>query len=78
MEKNQNTFVGKTKVVTTKYGEIVKIAFGPKDWELLQNAKNDSGWVNLELKGKRDGGKFLQVQSDLPKKPVNSGDDLPF
>lgn len=78
MEKS-NTFIGKTKVVTTKYGEIVKIAFGPKDFEALQNLKNESGWVNLELKSKRDGGKFLQVQEAYtPKGAVNQTDDLPF
>ena len=46
---SDKVFVGKTNVVTTKYGEIVKVALGPQDFEVLSNAKNDKGWVNLEI-----------------------------
>ena len=51
---SDKVFVGKTSVVNTKYGEIVKVAFGPQDFEVLMNAKNEKGWVNLEMKDKRD------------------------
>ena len=75
-------FVGKTSVVNTKYGQIVKVAFGPQDFEVLMNAKNEKGWVNLEMKDKRDGGKYLQVQGELKSQPeavaVNDTDDMPF
>ena len=75
-------FVGKTNVVNTKFGQIVKVTFGPQDFEVLQNAKNDKGWVNLEIKDKRDGGKYIQLQGEMESKPraaaVNDGDDLPF
>lgn len=82
-------FVAKTNVVNTKYGQIVKIALGPQDFEILQNAKNEKGWVNLEMKDKRDGGKYIQLQgeyagaaqgsSGAPKaQAVNDSDDLPF
>lgn len=74
-------FVGKTNVVTTKYGKIVKVAFGPQDFEVLMNAKNEKGWVNLEMKDKRDGGVYFQIQSAYTPKaaaPVNDGDDMPF
>ena len=57
MAEQTATFIGKTKVVKTKFGEIVKIAFGPKDFEKLDGLKNESGWVNLELMSKRDGEK---------------------
>jgi len=78
-EKNA-TFIGKTKVVKTKFGEIVKIAFGPRDFEQFEGLKNQSGWVNLELMSKRDGEKYLKVQDEYqPKKAVNAGtDDFPF
>jgi hypothetical protein len=75
-------FVGKTNVVTTKYGKIVKVAFGPQDFEVLTNAKNDKGWVNLEMKDKRDGGVYFQIQGEYTGKPkaqaVNDSDDMPF
>lgn len=79
-------FVAKTSVVNTQYGQIVKIALGPQDFEILQNAKNDKGWVNLEMKDKRDGGKYIQLQGEYNPKggaapkaaAVNDSDDLPF
>ena len=83
---NDKTFVAKTSVVNTQYGQIVKIALGPQDFEVLQNAKNEKGWVNLEMKDKRDGGKYIQLQgeykgggkSSAPQAAVNDSDDLPF
>jgi hypothetical protein len=81
MSEQTAIFIGKTKVVKTKYGEIVKIAFGPKDFEKIEGLKNESGWVNLELMSKRDGEKYLKVQEAYtPKAPaVNGGsDDFPF
>lgn len=72
-------FVGKTNVVTTQYGQIVKIALGPQDFEVLLNSKNDRGWVNLEMKDKRDGGKYIQLQGEMKKaQAVNDGDEMPF
>ena len=81
MAEQTATFIGKTKVVKTKFGEIVKIAFGPKDFDKFVELKNESGWVNLELMSKRDGEKYLKVQEAYtPKaKPVNAGSDyFPF
>lgn len=76
---NNRIFVGKTNVVTTKFGEIIKVSFGPKDFETMQNNRNEAGWVNLEIKGKRDGGRYLQIQEKYtPKTAVNDGDDMPF
>ena len=84
---NDKTFVAKTSVIETKFGQIVKIALGPQDFEVLLNAKNEKGWVNLEMKDKRDGGKYLQLQGEYTPKgggstqraqPVNDSDDLPF
>lgn len=79
---SDKVFVGKTNVVNTKYGQIVKVAFGPQDFEVLMNAKNDKGWVNLEIKDKRDGGKYIQLQGEMASRPkaqaVNDGDDMPF
>ena len=79
---SDKVFVGKTTVVNTQYGQIVKIALGPQDFEVLQNSKNPKGWVNLEMKDKRDGGKYIQLQGEYTGKPkaaaVNDTDDMPF
>ncbi len=78
---SDKVFVGKTNVVTTKYGEIVKVALGPQDFEVLLNAKNDKGWVNLEIKDKRDGGKYIQLQGEMKPRAAavnDSESDLPF
>jgi len=78
---SDKVFVGKTNVVSTKYGEIVKVALGPQDFEVLSNAKNDNGWVNLEIKDKRDGGKYIQLQGEMKPRAVAVNDsetDLPF
>jgi hypothetical protein len=80
MSQEARQFVGKTKVIETKYGSIIKIAFGPNDFEVMANSRNDKGWVNLEMKDKRDGGKYLQIQGDAqpPKEAVNTKEDYPF
>lgn len=79
---SDKVFVGKTSVVNTKYGQIVKVALGPQDFEVLMNSKNEKGWVNLEMKDKRDGGKYIQLQQAMPQKAaavaVNDTDDMPF
>ena len=77
---SEKVFVGKTTVVNTQYGQIVKVALYPQDFEVLQNAKNDKGWVNFEMKDKRDGGKYVQLQGEMKRKPqaVNDTDDMPF
>lgn len=78
---NDKVFVGKTSVVNTKFGQIVKVALGPQDFEVLQNNKNEKGWVNLEIKDKRDGGKYIQLQGEMKPKAVgvnDTDDDMPF
>ena len=78
---NDKVFVGKTSVVNTKFGQIVKVALGPQDFEVLQNNKNDKGWVNLEIKDKRDGGKYIQLQGEMKPKAVgvnDTDDGMPF
>ena len=88
---NSKIYVGKTKVVTTKFGEITKVSFGPSDFEKLNAAKNDAGWVNLDLLTARDGGQYLKIDNfkataqggggSVQSKPVNQespSDDLPF
>lgn len=84
MANNDKVFVGQTKNINTKFGEIIKISLGPSDFQKLQDAQNEKGWVNLEMKNKRDGGYYLQVSNFVPKAgagvAANDDDDdnLPF
>jgi hypothetical protein len=82
-------FLGQTKVVTTKFGQIIKISFGPDDFKKIEDSKNTAGWLNLEMLTGRNGLPYLQIdnfkptaQGGAPKAaPVNQeapSDDLPF
>jgi len=82
-------YVGKTKVINTKFGAITKVSFGPNDFEKLEAAKNASGWVNLEMMTGRDGTPYMQIDNFKPSgegggsapavnQQSNDSDDLPF
>lgn len=84
-------YVGKTKQITTKFGQITKVSFGPNDFEKLEAAKNAAGWVNLEILTGRDGSPYMQIDNYKPEggggqaqgasQAVNQQsqeDDLPF
>lgn len=76
-------FVGQLKTIKTQYGDIIKVAIGPNDFEKLASNKNDKGWVNLEIKSKRDGSHYMAFQapyegSTKSKVAVNETDDIPF
>lgn len=86
---SNKVYVGKTKVITTKFGNITKVSFGPSDFEKLNDAKNAAGWVNLEMMTGRDGTPYMQIDNfkpeggggQAPARAVNqqeSNDDLPF
>lgn len=72
-------FVGKVEVKEGKYGEFITISFWPKDLEALKEHSNIKGWVNLTLKNKKDGWKYLEVF--IPEKKPTGGvsiEDVPF
>tara|TARA_R110002050_G_scaffold38740_2_gene95392 strand:+ start:2568 stop:2831 length:264 start_codon:yes stop_codon:yes gene_type:complete len=82
-------YVGKAKGITTKFGQITKLSFGPNDFEKLNAEKNAAGWVNLEILTGRDGNPYAQIDNFKPTAqggeakaaPVNQAapsDDLPF
>jgi hypothetical protein len=86
---SEKIYVGKAKSITTKFGQITKLSFGPNDFEKLNEHKNAAGWVNLEILSGRDGNPYAQIdnfkptaQGGAPKAaPVNQeapSDDLPF
>jgi hypothetical protein len=46
---DKKDYVGNAKAIKTQYGEMLKISFGPKDLEMLnQIAAQNKGWVNLD------------------------------
>jgi hypothetical protein len=74
-------FVGQIKTIKTQYGEIIKVALGPSDFEKLEANKNEKGWANLEIKTKRDGSHYMAFQAPYAgagQAPVNSTEDIPF
>jgi len=54
-------FVGSTRVKTTKYGQIINLGLNQKDLDLLSSKLNDKGWVNIDLKSKKDGGFYAEI-----------------
>jgi hypothetical protein len=48
-------YAGQGRIVNTKFGQMTKISFSTSDLEkLLTEAKSNNGWVNLDLKEKKD------------------------
>lgn len=54
-------FLGRIKVITTRYGEMIKVSFGPKDLEILNEHKNEQGWSNWVLKDSQSGAKYMEL-----------------
>lgn len=54
-------FLGRVKVINTRYGEMVKVSFGPKDLEMLKQHQNEQGWSNWVLKEGQSGNKYLEL-----------------
>lgn len=90
MSTVEKIFCGSGKIITTQYGDMVKVSFSKEDLEKLTNAL-DNGWVNTVLKEKKNKveGKpthYLEVDTWKPteaKTPVTTdtgsgGQDLPF
>jgi hypothetical protein len=55
MEKK---YVGNSKNIQGKFGEIQKISFSRKDLELLLDNLNEKGYVNLNRVAKKETDKF--------------------
>lgn len=88
---SEKIYCGSAKVVTTKFGELIKVSFSKKDIDTMQeNLKN--GWINLVIKEKKEKveGKpthYLEVDSwqpttekvdSTPAADVVDDDQLPF
>lgn len=85
-------FIGRVDVQTVQGNngewEKIKIALGPKDFELLEEHKNEKGWVNLLFQKSKGGKNYIEVDTWVPVKKEDHnpgvgsslppGDDLPF
>lgn len=84
MAENSKKWVGNTKVVTTKFGNIYKLGLTAEHLELLKSNLNERGWVNVAVASTRDGGGTswideYQASGNTGAAPVNGGEpDLPF
>lgn len=67
MEKRK--YVGRIDIKETKYGELIKVSLGPKDFKLLSDERNEKGWVIFDLKRTKDGGYYGEVAPIFQAKP---------
>tara|TARA_R110000868_G_scaffold315459_1_gene576334 strand:- start:736 stop:972 length:237 start_codon:yes stop_codon:yes gene_type:complete len=63
MEKRK--YVGRLDVKETKYGEIIKVSLGPLDFQLLQDERNEKGWVMFDLKRSKEGGYYGEIATQF-------------
>jgi hypothetical protein len=74
-------YLGKTETKETEYGKLHKVSFGPKDFEKLNQYKNDSGWVNCLIKESKEGSLYLEIDTFKPKPKTAEAEesyDSPF
>jgi len=79
MENNNRKYIGRIKTQETKYGEIITVSLGPKDFQLLQADRNEKGWVMFDLKNTKEGGYYGEIAPQFKAKaqPANTtSDDL--
>lgn len=59
---SDKVYVGNCATRTNKFDQQeVTVAFGPNDFEKLNAAKNEKGWVNLTLSTSREGKPYLTI-----------------
>lgn len=73
-------YIWKVDVKEWKYWELVSISFWPQDFDKFENLKNLNWWITLNLKDKKDWGKYLEVfvRDSKPETPKYDNKDIPF
>ena len=56
-------YIGSTKTVKTKYGEIIKLGLNQEHLEKLTSELNERGWVNIEVKPSKSGGWYSEIEA---------------
>ena len=83
MSKSKEDYLGKCNTITTAFGTMRKISFGPKDLQKLNDfATENKGWVNVLVKMKKShnaGESDFYVELDTWKPNAEAKPrDLPF
>ena len=77
MEKRK--YVGKFKTTPTKYGEIIKVSVGPRDFDTLKSSTNSNGWVIFDIKKNKEGEYYGEIPTQYEPQAVATNtttDDL--
>jgi hypothetical protein len=80
MEKK---YVGNSRNIQGKFGEIQKLSFSKKDLELLLDNLNEKGYVNLNRIAKKETDKYgnthyMVIDDWKPAPTTNDGFNMPF
>lgn len=75
--ENKRKYVGKFKTTPTKYGEIIKVSMGPRDFEMMKGETNKNGWMVFDIKKNKEGEWYGEVpQQYTPQaQPANATND---
>lgn len=86
---SERVYIGMAKSIETKYGKMLKVSIHQEDVaKLVTEASENSGWVNLDLKERREPSEkgwthYFEVNrwspdADKATTEVIEEDDLPF
>lgn len=67
-------FIGYTKVIKTKHGDIVAISLSEADKKLLSQYTNEAGYTNIKIMNKINGGKYTEIDTWGIGKVQENGD----
>jgi hypothetical protein len=59
----EKIFIGYTKAVKTKFGEIITISFGDEDRKKLEQYSNEAGYTTIKIMDSRKGSKYAEIDT---------------
>jgi hypothetical protein len=80
---SEKKYVGSSRNIQGKFGEIQKISFSRKDLELMMDNLNEKGYINLNRIEKKEVDKYgnthyLVIDEWKPKQSAPADNDLGF
>jgi hypothetical protein len=80
---SEKKYLGSSRNIQGKFGEIQKISFSRKDLELMMDSLNEKGYINLNRIEKKEVDKYgnthyLVIDEWKPKQSAPADDDLGF
>ena len=67
---SEKIFVGYTKTISTKFGEITSISFNAEDRKKLEQYANEAGYTTIKIMNNRKGGKYAEIDTWSLNKPA--------